>query len=103
MVGSDEITITSEVGAPVFIRGDATLDERVNVTDAIAVLRHLFAGSPVRCEDAADVNNDAAVRLDDVTALVAYLFTNAEPPSAPFPEAGVDPEADDGLGCGSGL
>jgi hypothetical protein len=87
-----------------FIRGDATMDASVDIADAVKTLFHLFAGSPLRCEDAADTDNSGTVSLTDVLSVLAYLFRSGAPPAAPFPQAGVDPATPVGsLGCASGL
>jgi hypothetical protein len=44
------------------------------------------------------VNDDEALDVADVTALLDYLFLSGPAPSAPFPAAGPDPSGD-GLDC----
>jgi hypothetical protein len=39
------------------------------------------------------------IDLADPIYLVTYLFRNGPMPLAPFPEAGLDPDAANGLGC----
>lgn len=86
--------------AGVFVRGDATGDFRVDLADAIRTLFFLFAGGPLDCLDAADVQNDGSVNLTDVLATLNYLFRAGVLPVAPFPDPGVDPVAPmDSLGC----
>ena len=82
-----------------FIRGDARRDSRINISDAIAVLSHLFGGRPVACADAADADDNGAVEISDALRIVEYLFVEGEPLAAPFPAAGADPTDDDGLDC----
>ncbi|HAK95208.1 MAG TPA: hypothetical protein DCM87_09450 [Planctomycetes bacterium] len=83
---------------PVFLRGDVNEDRAVNVSDATRVLRYIFEGRAVPCEDAADVDDDGKVGIEDAVRLLAYLFTGGAPPPPPFPARGEDPTPD-GLGC----
>ena len=45
--------------------------------------------------DAADVNDDGAIDLDDAFYLSSYLNAAGPPPPPPFPTAGTDPTPDD--------
>jgi hypothetical protein len=101
LVGSDSINVTSAVG-PQFIRGDPNLDRKVDVSDPVAVIFHLFLGVPVTCEDAADSNDDEALNLTDAIYLFDQLFQGGPTPPAPFPLQGVDPAGPE-LGCATGL
>ena len=85
--------------AATFVRGDVQGDLSVNISDAVAVLGHLFSGRPVPCVDAADVDDSGTVEITDALFLVEYLFLEGEPPMAPFPDPGVDPTEDE-LDCG---
>ncbi|MBI4600781.1 MAG: VCBS repeat-containing protein [Planctomycetes bacterium] len=80
-----------------FRRGDADVDARVNLTDAVVTLEHLFqGGGPLACGDAADVDDDGRVNLTDVILLLGYLFQAGAPPAVPGPEScGEDPGGDD--------
>lgn len=90
-------------GAARFRRGDATADGSLNITDAIAILLHLFQGGPiVPCEDSADVNDDGKVDLADPVGLLRFLFQEGDAPPAPFPDPGPDPTAD-ALDCARGV
>lgn len=82
-----------------FRRGDADEDGRVTVSDAVEILRHLFAGASVTCLDALDTDDSGAVTLTDAVHLLEYLFLHGQPPPPPHPHAGEDP-TEDGLGCG---
>ena len=88
------ITVTGTI----FTRGDANLDELVNIGDAVAMLDHLFNSAPALCFDALDANDDGTVNIADPIALLAYLFSGGEELPDPFPGAGIDPTAD-GLDC----
>ena len=81
-----------------FRRGDSNLDGSVNLADAIAILDHLFGGSPIGCEDAGDSNDDGALNLADPIFLLGYLFSGESAPSAPGLNCGTDPSADS-LSC----
>ena len=85
-----------------FARGDANLDSKLDVSDAVAVLRSVLgrADAPIRCADAADANDDGRVDLADPIAIFGHLFMGGPPPEAPFPEPGVDATADE-LACGA--
>jgi hypothetical protein len=54
----------------------------VNITDAIAVLVYLFSGGggPIRCLDAADVNDTGDINITDAVALLGFLFLSGPPP-----------------------
>ena len=88
----------SESSSPRFIRGDARGDGRLNLSDAVTVLLHLFRGQSLRCRDAADVDDDGAIEIDDVLGILEYLFLLGQAPQPPFPMPGRDPSEDD-LDC----
>jgi hypothetical protein len=83
-----------------FVRGDADSSGRFEVTDAVVILRALFAGERDRiaCEDAADVDDDGNLAVTDAIHLLDGLFRGGPAPAAPFPGCGGDP-TEDGLGC----
>jgi hypothetical protein len=86
-----------------FRRGDANVDGRVDLSDAIGILDGLFLGGPSpACTDAADANDDGRIDLSDPIALLGALFLGSGPLPAPGREiCGPDPTAD-GLDCGAG-
>ncbi|MBI4583270.1 MAG: hypothetical protein HY717_04525 [Planctomycetes bacterium] len=90
---------------PQFRRGDANSSGKVNVTDALVILRHLFAGGPLACPDAADFDDIGTVDMDDAILILFYLFLGLDPPAAPgSTRCGVDVEPDEleaciGAGC----
>jgi len=71
----------------------------VTITDAILVLRYLFAQGKLSCLDAADANDSGGVNITDAIYLLNYLFKKGQAPATPFLKEGVDPSPDD-LGCG---
>jgi hypothetical protein len=80
-----------------FRRGDANRDARVNVSDPIAILDHLFRGGTLTCEDAADFDDDGGNNITDAISILRYLFEPGEKPpvSPPFATEGLDPTPDD--------
>jgi hypothetical protein len=91
---------------PRFHRGDATGDGRVDLSDAVRLLGHLFlAQAAPACRDAADANDDGALDLSDPLFILLYLFQGgaAPPPPGPPPApCGPDPSpagSAGNLGC----
>ncbi len=101
ILGSEDAVIVlfgKKTDAP-FIRGDANMDGKVDISDAIATLGYLFLGGLERiCLDAADANDDGEVNISDPIYLLEHLFLGGKPPPPPYPEAGLDPTADE-LDC----
>lgn len=82
-----------------FIRGDATFEGLLNISDAIFTLSFLFLGTEApRCEDAADTDDDGILLLTDAIYLLTNLFLGGPAPPPPYPDPGVDP-SDDSLEC----
>ena len=82
-----------------FFRGDANFDQVLDISDPVTILRSLFHGdAAVRCNDAADSNDDGRVDISDAVHVFSYLFLGGPEPPAPFPEPGSDPTPD-ALGC----
>ena len=64
-----------------FVRGDANLDSRLDVSDAVLILTALFVdNSPLVCSDAADANDDGAVTITDAIRVLHFLFSGNVPP-----------------------
>ena len=83
-----------------FVRGDANLDRRVDVSDASALARGLMAGDSLPCEEAADVDRNGRNDMTDVVNILLYLFSDEVPaPDAPFPECGRFETFRDRLPC----
>jgi hypothetical protein len=86
-------------GAVSFRRGDAGGDTAININDAIVILNHLFVGVDfIHCDDAADADDSGRIDLTDAIRILGYLFLGELAPTAPFPDCGADPSADE-LGC----
>ena len=55
--------------------GDVSFDYSLDLTDAIALLDHLFRGGPqVPCPGASDINGDHVVDVGDLITLLNHLF-----------------------------
>ncbi|HLU50035.1 MAG TPA: choice-of-anchor Q domain-containing protein, partial [Planctomycetota bacterium] len=83
-----------------FRRGDANLDAKLDLSDAVFVLDGLFEGgtAPV-CDDAADVNDDGRIDISDPIVALRYLFLGAPASiAAPGLDCGED-LTDDALEC----
>jgi polyhydroxybutyrate depolymerase len=89
--------------APGFRRGDANDDAKVDISDGLRILNHLFQGAQApACADAADANDSGggALDLSDAVAIFEFLFMGTRP-SLPPPghtTCGADP-TEDALGC----
>ena len=94
------VEILPSSGRRMFLRGDADGDGDLLITDAIATLGSLFAGSPgLDCLDAADTNDDGAVDLSDAVYGLSFLFLGGMLIPPPYPLPGTD-WSEDTLGCG---
>jgi hypothetical protein len=88
-----------------FHRGDADAGGRLDLTDAVFVLEHLFRGGvEPPCLDAADADDDGRLALTDALFVLLHLFAGGPPPPPPGPPpapCGPDPEAPGtkSLGC----
>jgi hypothetical protein len=89
-------------GDPEFLRGDADASGEMRIRDAFKLIRFLYRGREIPCEDAADVNDDGTLNYGDVIYLFrSIFFRRRPPPPAPGPfECGVDPTPDE-LSCES--
>jgi hypothetical protein len=90
------------VGQFRFLRGDANIDGKVDLSDAVFALNWLFTGGPAPgCLDPADSNDDGEVDIADPISLLGYLFLGSRPPPAPGPRVpGFDGTPDDPFACG---
>jgi len=83
-----------------FVRGDATSDDKVDIADAIFILTFLFGGgSPPLCPDAADANDDGRINVSDAVAVLSTLFGNTAAIRPPYPAPGIDETPDDLGSC----
>ncbi len=87
-----------------FVRGDADQNGRLQINDAVAMLRLLFLGdeSAAACLDAADADDNGAVSVADAGYVLSSLFLQGRPPRPPFPDCGRDDlRPTDALDCRS--
>lgn len=86
--------------SPAFRRGDPNDDGWLDVSDAVTLLFHEFAGPSARldCQKAGDINDDGALDISDPISLLRHLFLGEDPPAAPAAVCATDPTADS-LGC----
>ena len=69
-----------------FHRGDSNADGRLDVSDGLCLLGHLFTGDKAPpCLESADANNDGQVDCTDPVLTLGYLFLGTEPPAPPGP------------------
>jgi hypothetical protein len=92
----------------VFVRGDANSDDRIDLTDGIAILSWLYLGADVPpCLDAADADDGGDIQLTDAVRIFNWLFLGGEVPPLPTPsgtsyvagDCGPDETDDDELDC----
>jgi hypothetical protein len=89
----------TELG-PLFRRGDTNGDSQLDISDAVASLRHLFVtGEALPCADAADATDDGVLDVSDAVRVLRYLYLGGDPPAGPLALCGRDATAD-ALGCG---
>ncbi len=83
-----------------FRRGDANQDELVDISDAIAILTHLFVGEfTPACLKSVDVDDSGVLDVTDPIALLGFAFLGTAPPPKPGPShCGPDPTPD-ALSC----
>ena len=83
---------------PGFRRGDANLDRRVDISDAIALLGVLFLGRQFDCPPAfpvvGNVNSSGEVDIADPVYLLNHLFQGGPPPAEPFTNCEAIPGID---------
>jgi hypothetical protein len=84
-----------------FIRGDANIDGRINVSDPVYTLRYIYTRDrQLSCVDAGDSNDDGVIDSSDVIYTLNYLFISGTVIPPPLQACGSDP-SDDGLTCQS--
>lgn len=96
----------SIVPSSLFRRGDTDASGIIDITDAIFLLQHLFAGGQTPgCLESADAQNDGRIDITDAIVILTYLFLSGDPPASPGPPpmpCGPDPDAagsSRNLGC----
>jgi hypothetical protein len=82
----------SDPGGTRFVRSDSNADGKVDISDGVFTLTHLFLGGTAPpCRDAANANGDLGVDISDAIYTLTYLFLGGEPPPAPFPGCETSP------------
>jgi RHS repeat-associated protein len=82
-----------------FVRSDANVDGRLDISDGIFGLTFLFLGGTApACRDSADANDDGRLDLSDSLFTFGFLFLGGSQPLPPWPSCGLDP-TEDGLSC----
>jgi hypothetical protein len=98
--GSDMGAIPFEGAEPIFLRGDGNGSGRVDLSDGVYTLNHLFLGGPrPACLDVLDSNDDGALNLTDGVYTLNHLFLGGPSIAPPYPAPGPDPTPDS-LPCG---
>ena len=81
-----------------FFRGDFNSDGKLDVSDAVSGLGHMFRGSAgPPCMDSADTNDDGRLDIADAVFVLEYQFGGGRAPPAPRFQCGPDPTADNPL------
>ncbi|MGE4620224.1 MAG: hypothetical protein AAEJ04_10505 [Planctomycetota bacterium] len=77
-----------------FIRGDINGDLSNDLSDPILLLEELFGSAPgLNCAEAADLNDDGQLLLDDVILSLGHIFlANPAQLPGPYPDCGTDPQ-----------
>ena len=70
--GVISVSIIGDVG--IFLSGDANLDLKLDIADAVTVLEYLFLGGSMICPAAGDVNSDEKLDISDPVSILGYLF-----------------------------
>ena len=73
---------------PRFVRGDANGDGNVNISDAVAILNHLYLGGPAECLEAMDADRSRRVDISDPIVLIRRLILGGRAPQPPYPDCG---------------
>ena len=89
-VGRGEVAVVRyEPHEPRFLRGDVNGDGRMNIADAVSILRKLYYGiEDGDCLRAYDVYGDDQISVNDFIRTMSFLFFGGYAPSPPFPECG---------------
>jgi hypothetical protein len=88
----DDPTTPIEGPKGLFKRGDTNNDGKVDISDAVYMLGHLFLGGPRWvCEEGSDVNGDTKSDISDPVYALGFLFLGGPAPKSPFPDCGQDP------------
>lgn len=78
-----------------FVRGDLDDNGRISITDVVRGLLVIFGDLQLTCTEAADVQDDGRINIQDPIHLLDYLFHNGPDPLPPFPLPGRDRDEDE--------
>jgi hypothetical protein len=93
----DAVVEVDTMKLPVFVRGDADSNGRIELTDAVRILNFLFLGlGSLPCADAADADDNGRHELTDAVRVLNYLFLGTGRIPAPSPSSAVYVAADCG-------
>lgn len=68
-----------------FIRADANTDQRVDISDAVFILKYLFQGEVIPvCPEALDADASTKTDISDPIYVLNYLFLGGPQPPPPF-------------------
>lgn len=83
----NELTLISSEPweTPIFTRSDTNQDGRTNISDIYSILNYLFKGISIKCEAAADFDNNSIIDLGDVILSLSFIYLGAAPPEYPYP------------------
>jgi hypothetical protein len=78
----DAVRISTFALEPLYICGDASGDEAVNVSDAVYIINYIFiSGAPApEPLEAAEVNCDGSVNVSDAVLIINYIFAGGTAP-----------------------
>jgi hypothetical protein len=74
-----------------FLRGDPSSNEKVELTDAVLILKYLFESGALSCQLAADVDASGRINISDAIYLLNALFKGGAQVPAPYPKCGLIP------------
>jgi hypothetical protein len=79
-----------------FSRGDANGDDKVNVTDAVLIVRKVFGIGTQNfdCNELYDTDNSGVVGIEDGIFLLNWIFRRGPRPAAPFLTCGQEAAGD---------
>ncbi len=83
-------------GGITFVRGNANIDGRVDLSDPFSIHNWLFRGErPPVCRQAADINDDNRNDISDSVWMLNWLFLGGPAIGPPYPDCGLDPDSSD--------
>lgn len=83
------LTATACFSIP-FLRGDPNGDGAADISDAVAILSHLFSGGGVPTPlESGDVDSNSVLELTDAVYLLLFLFQGGPAPPPPYPSPGL--------------